>query len=133
MSFFSPLREDEPRERDAVLETGKERQQIRVLGRWLAIQGQANREAVYPGRERPREWGSSGHSEAQSQEISGNSAGQQIYGKRAVPRLEEFGPPETHGKLASENGRQGNRRPSFGMQCLEGRRKGRGTLATPKF
>lgn len=130
---FSLPREDEPKERNSVLGTRKERQQIRVLGRWLAIRWRANREAVYPGRERQKEWGSAGHSEAQSQEISGNSAGQQSCGKRAAWRLFEFGPPETHGKLAPENSRQGDRRASFGIQCLERRRKGRGTLATPKF
>lgn len=46
------------------------------------------------------------------------TAGKQSYGKKAVPRLEEFRPPETHGRLASENGHQGNRSASFDMQCL---------------
>lgn len=107
MIFLSPPREDEPRERKVILGTRKEGQQIRALRIWPAIERQANGVgvggAVYPGRERQREWASAGHSEAQSQEISGNCAGQQGHGERAVPRLEEFGPPETHGKLVSES------------------------------
>lgn len=40
------------------------------------------------------EWGSTGCFEAQSPEISGNSAGQQGQGERAVPRREAFGHQE---------------------------------------
>lgn len=50
--------------------------------------------------------------------------------ERAVPRLEEFRPPGTRGKLTSECGSQGDSRAASATQCLEGRRKGRGTLAT---
>lgn len=53
--------------------------------------------------------------------------------EKVIPRLEEFRPPGTHGQLASEHGSQGDGRASSGIQCLEGRRKGRETLATPKF
>lgn len=49
---------------------------------------------------------------------------------RAVPRLEEFRPPGTRGKLASKCGGQGDSRASSATQGSEGRRKGRGTLAT---
>ena len=62
----------------------------RVLGRWLGQSG----ELYIQARKGQWEWGSTGCFEAQSREISGNSAGQQGQGERAVPRREAFGHQE---------------------------------------
>lgn len=124
MIFLSPPREDESRERNGV--PMKEGQQMRVWGRWPAKEGSyISRQGKAKGNEAVL--AILKHIAKRFLGILLDNQGQR---ERAVLRLEQFRPPGTRGKLASECGSQGDSRASSATQCLEGRRKGRGTLAT---